>query len=129
VLALGAGLGIGCSETADHCEYRDAGGGSVQQDILGTWCCFGIDSPVYDTFEADGGVVSVGAPGQYGAGSMTRADPEFWQMIQARRREPTASIRDVRVELKLPKRRSHKAPRGRAAPTPYPVNRIRQPRP
>ena len=32
------------------------------------------------------------------------ADPDFWELIEARRREPTVSLADVRARLDLPKR-------------------------
>ena len=39
------------------------------------------------------------------------ADPDFWELIETRRREPTASIAEVRARLGLPKAARKAVPR------------------
>jgi prevent-host-death family protein len=50
----------------------------------------------------------IGVQGEAIEDLLTRSDSGFWRMIEARRREPTVSARDIRKELGLPKRGSSK---------------------
>jgi prevent-host-death family protein len=51
----------------------------------------------------------IGVQGEAIEDLLTRSDPAFWRMIEARRREPAVPSRDVRTALGLPMRRSRKS--------------------
>lgn len=46
----------------------------------------------------------IGVEGQELEDVLLSQDPEFWKLIEARRKEPTLSIKDVRARLGLPPR-------------------------
>jgi prevent-host-death family protein len=46
----------------------------------------------------------IGVEGQELEDVLLSQDPEFWKLIEARRKQPTLSIKDVRATLGLPPR-------------------------
>jgi prevent-host-death family protein len=46
----------------------------------------------------------IGVEGQDLEDVLLSQDPEFWKLIEARRKQPTLSIKDVRARLEIPPR-------------------------